>query len=71
MSYVLLNRFFDGTRGVLDLAVRAIVNIIPSSIDMTERLYAQLPAVRQIVTGKVEESEVEFVIKLTLHPNKK
>jgi hypothetical protein len=61
LSFVALNRIFTSTEELLTIASQSQIHIVPSSISLTQDLYKQLPKLRRLAGGKIEQSELEFV----------
>ena len=60
-SFVLLNRVFSAVQNLVDLAARAKIQIVPTAIQLTEKVNAYMPILLRMAKGVIEEDEIEFV----------
>lgn len=60
-SFFLMDRIFNQSTEVFELATKAQILTVPSSIQLNQKLQAELPEIRRLAGGIIEEKEMKFV----------
>ena len=59
-SFILLDRLFNRTDALFDLAKHARILLVPESLALSRKLDLYLPVLRRIASGIVEDMEIPF-----------
>jgi hypothetical protein len=67
-AFCILHRIFNSRTELCSLARKAQLHLVPSSVQLVQKLNADLPILRRLAAGVIEESEVVYVVERTPNP---
>ena len=63
-AFYMIHRLFSATSSLCEYAKQAQLLVVPSSVQLVEKLDADLPIIRRLAGGTIEPSEALYVLVL-------